>query len=159
MAEENRIRDAVIEDFPAIDRLMGPLHDAHVAKHPEQFRPVGSAFPFERFSELLESDASRVLVAERDGVIVGFVEVTMREAPQIPAYVSRRIASVEIIAVDEAERGRGIGRSLMTSAAAWAREKGIGELELSVYEFNADAIAFYEALGLRTKSRRMTLSL
>lgn len=159
MMEAVQIRHATAEDFPAIDRLMGPLHDIHVTEHPEQFRPVPSAFPFERFAGMLEADDSRVFVAGQDGVVVGFVVVTTREAAPIPAFVPRRTASVEIIAVDEAERGRGIGRLLMESAATWARERGIGELELTVYEFNADAIAFYEALGMRTKSRRMTLPL
>ena len=47
----------------------------------------------------------------------------------------------------------------MREARAWAVQQGIAAMELGVHEFNAGAIAFYEALGFRTVTRRMGLQL
>ena len=44
--------------------------------------------------------------------------------------------------------------------AAWvdyAREKGIRRLELNMWEFNQDALAFYEAAGFSTYRRYMEM--
>ncbi len=53
----------------------------------------------------------------------------------------------------------GIGRRLMDEAQAWASARGATSIELNVYEFNEDAIAFYERLGYRTLSRKMSKEL
>jgi ribosomal protein S18 acetylase RimI-like enzyme len=47
----------------------------------------------------------------------------------------------------------------MRRAQTWARAQGAGEIELTVYEFNEPAIAFYQSLGYKTVSRRMTFPL
>jgi GNAT superfamily N-acetyltransferase len=51
---------------------------------------------------------------------------------------------------------QGVGRALITGANDWARERGIPELELRVYEFNRGAKEFYRATGFSTVSRQMT---
>jgi ribosomal protein S18 acetylase RimI-like enzyme len=47
----------------------------------------------------------------------------------------------------------------MRAAEIWLREHGASEVELTVYEANRDAVAFYEAIGYRMLSRRMSRSL
>lgn len=51
------------------------------------------------------------------------------------------------LAVDEAVRGRGIGRALMARAAEICRENGAGELFWAVYVKNELALRFYQSLG------------
>jgi ribosomal protein S18 acetylase RimI-like enzyme len=52
------------------------------------------------------------------------------------------------LAVATDARRRGLGRALMSAAEAWLREQGAPKLQLMVREGNADALAFYAALGL-----------
>ncbi len=40
----------------------------------------------------------------------------------------------------------------------WAEKQGIHDIELHVYEFNKQALNFYEKFGYHTASRRMTRS-
>jgi len=58
--------------------------------------------------------------------------------------------------VAEGWRSQGIGHALMQQAETWAKERGITEVELSVWEFNQRALALYEKLGYRTKRRYMS---
>jgi len=73
----------------------------------------------------------------------------------MPMFVPRRWLQVDNVAVLRAYRGMGIGRALMDEAHAWARAQGLADVELTVWEFNQDAIAFYEALGYTTIVRRL----
>lgn len=153
------IRGAVAEDFPAIDMIWNPVDRIHVEAHPEMLRPMDTAFRLKRFTDMLASGSVCVFVAEHEGAIVGFVAVKAIETPPAPVLVPRMTAYVDIIAVEEHVRDQGIGRLLMQGAERWAQDQGCVELELDVFEFNSQAIAFYESFGMRTKSRRMMLFL
>jgi ribosomal protein S18 acetylase RimI-like enzyme len=62
---------------------------------------------------------------------------------------------VQELVVAEDSRRRGLGRALMARAHAWAEERGLTDVELSVYAFNGAAIALYEQLGYVVVSHRM----
>jgi ribosomal protein S18 acetylase RimI-like enzyme len=61
--------------------------------------------------------------------------------------VGDRVAHVYAMWVEPAARGRGLGRELVESVAAWALERGADELELGVTDGNAGASALYRATG------------
>jgi ribosomal protein S18 acetylase RimI-like enzyme len=87
---------------------------------------------------------------------LGFATVQVRDTPPVPLFVPRRIGTVDSLGVREHARRRGVGRALMTAAEAWVRDRGARDLELTVYEANREAIAFYEALGYQLLSRRLS---
>jgi ribosomal protein S18 acetylase RimI-like enzyme len=55
---------------------------------------------------------------------------------------------VYYLAVAPDRRREGLGRQLMDAAEAWLRARGAPKLQLMVRSNNADALGFYEALGL-----------
>jgi GNAT superfamily N-acetyltransferase len=65
-------------------------------------------------------------------------------------------AYVNVLVVDEAAEGSGVGRALMGFAERWARDRGCREVCLDVFAGNARAIAFYERNGYRVDHLRMT---
>lgn len=65
-------------------------------------------------------------------------------------------AYVNILVVDEAAEGAGVGRGLMDFAEQWARDRGCREVCLDVFAGNERAIAFYERNGYRVDHVRMT---
>lgn len=73
--------------------------------------------------------------------------------------VARQYAMIGDLVVRKRFRRSGVGQSLVERAHQWALDKGAVQVELSVWEFNKEAIAFYEKLGYRTASRRMWNSL
>ena len=64
-------------------------------------------------------EATLLLAAERDGRIVGTVQVGIRQMPNQPHR-----ADVKKLLVLESERGRGVARALMAAAEAEAARRG-----------------------------------
>ena len=52
-------------------------------------------------------------------------------------------------------RRRGIGTALMERAEAWALERGVDVVELTVYDFNTAARALYDKLGYETRHQQL----
>jgi len=55
---------------------------------------------------------------------------------------------VYYLAVAPDRRREGLGRTMMDAAEAWLRARGAPKLQLMVRGSNAEALGFYEALGL-----------
>jgi GNAT superfamily N-acetyltransferase len=54
--------------------------------------------------------------------------------------------------VRAALRGQGIGRALLERALDWGRIRGIKRVQLTVFDRNREARAFYDKLGFRPLS-------
>ncbi|HHX65011.1 MAG TPA: GNAT family N-acetyltransferase [Chloroflexi bacterium] len=104
---------------------------------------------------MAESPDGVILLAEVENKAVGLLHAWLRHTLDIPIFVPRRYVEIDNIAVRPDWRGRGIGRALMEAAESWARTRGAKSVELTVWEFNVGARAFYEELGYRTVNRRM----
>jgi RimJ/RimL family protein N-acetyltransferase len=90
-----------------------------------------------------------VFVAENtDGVLVGRLSVGRDPHP-----ASSHVADVGLMVARGARR-QGVGRALLKAAVEWAREAGIGKLELHVFPWNDAAIALYESFGFEREGYR-----
>jgi ribosomal protein S18 acetylase RimI-like enzyme len=67
------------------------------------------------------------------------------------------LAYLQRVAVDPAWQGRGLGRSLVRSSAAWGEHAGASALLLNTPEGNASAAALYASEGFRTVSRDLAV--
>jgi ribosomal protein S18 acetylase RimI-like enzyme len=54
---------------------------------------------------------------------------------------------VYYLAVEAAQRGRGLGRQMMEACEDWVRSRGIPKIQLMVRATNRSTIGFYEHLG------------
>ena len=59
------------------------------------------------------------------------------------------------IEINEANRGRGLGRALLEAAESWCVEHGIAMLRLNVFSFNTTAIQLYESAGFTPTNMNM----
>jgi GNAT superfamily N-acetyltransferase len=121
-----------VEDAAAVARLATQLGYPSTAAQIER-----------RFRALDESPDARALIAQGpDGAVLGWVHV----------YGTRHLESdpsAEIggLVVDEAARGRGVGSALMTSAEAWARERGYEVVRIRTNVIRTEAHEFYKSRG------------
>lgn len=88
------------------------------------------------------------LIAERNGVFVGFVTVLF------PKFRKLRRNAYLTVSVKKSERGHGIGTKLIQTAEAFAKERNARRLELDVFAKNEDAIRLYQKLGFEQEGRR-----
>jgi len=85
------------------------------------------------------------IVAESQGTVLGY----LLYHPGYDTDRGVRLLPVLDLYVREAARRRGVGRALMTEAAAICKQQGGKELIWSVYEPNKLAAECYEQLGAR----------
>jgi len=94
----------------------------------------------------LESRDERhpVVVAEREGTVVGWGSLNAFNARPAYDYVSEFS-----VYVARSARGAGVGRSLIESLIAAARDIGYHKMVLAAFDWNAAGIALYERMGFR----------
>jgi GNAT superfamily N-acetyltransferase len=94
------------------------------------------------------------LVAERDGVPVGFAIY----APVFWTTDCELALFLKEIYVTDAARGAGVGRAMMEEMARIAQERGWTRLVWTVDRFNRKAVRFYKTLpGLRVLDKNVFL--
>jgi ribosomal protein S18 acetylase RimI-like enzyme len=159
MTDTVRVRLARAGDHAAMCAVLDVIDALHREAVPWLFRePETPPRPVDYFAEYLRGESCAALVADV-GRIVGVALVLLRSTPDHALFRQRSYAVLDGIAVDPGSRRRGVGRQLVAGAQQWARARGADWLELNVYEFNRDAIAFYDALGFESMSRKMHTSL
>jgi diamine N-acetyltransferase len=150
------IRTATIDDYDGVALVFDEIDLLHRRGAPHVFRaPAGRALDRAHFEAVLTDPEMDWLVAERAGEIVGFLSVRVLHAADRPVLVPRDFGEVDSLAVRADHQRAGVGRALMAAAERWATEHGLQEIELSVWEFNQSALAFYEELGYVTERRKM----
>jgi ribosomal protein S18 acetylase RimI-like enzyme len=105
----------------------------------------------ERWRSTLESRDGILVVAERDGRVIGAL-VGESEDPAEGSdtfEVPTSTAHVHDIAVLPDAQGGGVGRALMARFEQVLRERGVKSYGLDVMAGNDSARAFYEGLGLQ----------
>jgi ribosomal protein S18 acetylase RimI-like enzyme len=154
------VRPATPTDLATLEALFEEVDAYHRVRLPDRFRaPQGPARAHDHLLGLVQGPDCAVLLAEDGRDALGFVTVQVRDTPAVPVYVPRRIGVIDSLGVRERTRRQGVGRVLMVAAEAWVGERGADDLELTVPEANREAVAFYEALGYRLLSRRMSRKL
>ncbi|MGJ8637338.1 MAG: GNAT family N-acetyltransferase [Phycisphaerales bacterium] len=98
-------------------------------------------FTLKQIKRLIANPRAVVLVAQRNGTVVGWVVSLIRTHRR---WKSGRIYGV---AVDPSMMGRGIGRSLLEETLGVLESMGIGRVYLEVRVDNETAIGLYESLG------------
>jgi ribosomal protein S18 acetylase RimI-like enzyme len=151
------IRRATIEDYSGINVILATTDAIHHASEPTIFRPsTESARPRVLLEQWLADPDWAIYVTDDMQRIIGVMFLKECKTPDYSLLIPRRYVVVDTLAVAEGWRSQGIGRALMQQAETWANERGISEIELSVWEFNQRALALYEKLGYRTMRRYMS---
>lgn len=89
--------------------------------------------------------AAQVLLAELDGIVVGFALYFANYS----TFLAQPGLWLEDLYVQAEHRGRGIGGMLFQAVAEQARAANCGRMEWSVLDWNSPAIAFYKRMGAR----------
>ncbi|WP_199715029.1 GNAT family N-acetyltransferase [Acutalibacter sp. 1XD8-33] len=142
MTAELLIRDAVPGDAPALTRLNAVA--------------MGYDYPEDRtrrkLEKLLESGRDKILVAEREGQVVGYLHLV-----DYDVLYADHMKNIMGIAVDPGCRRQGIGRALLEAGETWAKEQDADGIRLVSGESRKGAHAFYRALGYEGNKMQLNL--
>ena len=131
------VRRAVGGDAHALAALNRFVHETHLARRPDYFKPVRADEAAAWFRERLDERTTAAWIAEAEGRSVGYV-----------------LTFFDQIAVDPVWRRRGVGRALMAAALAEAGSRGMQNIELFSWAFNTDAHAMFQRLGFEPRMLR-----
>jgi GNAT superfamily N-acetyltransferase len=137
------LRPAELRDVGAIVGLIRELAEFENLTHllqvtPEKLRP-------QLFGE---RPAAEALVAELgDGKGGGDVVAFALFFTNFSTFLAQPGLYLEDLYVKPEQRGRGIGKALLTRLARLAVERDYGRFEWTVLDWNENAIRFYEGMG------------
>lgn len=127
------VRRATLRDLPAVLTLLSQMHENDAPLRPDQETAA-------TFAEILALPARAILVAVRDGVVVGtldlFVMANLTRG-------GRPWAGIENIVVDAEHRQQRIGLALMKVALDAAEETGCYKVQLVSHDRRDAAHTLY----------------
>ena len=155
------IRPAEPRDLAALGRLGTQLMALHYAFDAQRFLAPrdGTEHGYASFlGSMLRADDARVLVAEEDDAVVGYVFVALE--PLSWKELRGPAGFVHDVIVAEPERRAGVATALMNAALDWLRERGAPRVVLQTASRNDAARAlFAQRFGFRETMVEMTLEL
>lgn len=82
------IRNARMEDYQEVEKIMQQVQNLHVAWRPDIYQPIETVLPVEEYREMMETEA--IIVAEQEGMVCA-VSVFLERTYQNPTHVKRRV--------------------------------------------------------------------
>ena len=153
------VRFAKEDELSRVNELRKQVNDLHAAGKPEIFKPEFSQELRDRIRTIWDDPEQQIVVAERDGTVCGYAILHHVQRPETLYAWERAYLDIDEFGVDAACRRQGAATAMMAFIRQYAAAKGLHRLELNMWEFNQDALAFYEAAGFSTYRRFMELEL
>lgn len=150
------IRPAVPEDCERIRPLQKEIADLHRNGRPDLFKAEARYFTQEAFDQRLTDPNHTAFIAQTDeGSVVGYAFAWVIAYRDHPTYQNFDCFYIDDICVQKDFRRQGIGQQLFAACKEKALPLGCRNMDLSVWSFNKDAVAFYEHCSMTERIRRM----
>ena len=161
MFEEERADAAVIRlaapgDLEAVGKLLEQVLKVHHEGRPDLFRSEGKKYSDAELLDIFANPDTPVFVYDKGGSVLGYAFCALQHAsagsqnPVTTLYV-------DDLCVDEAARGRHIGKALFGKVKEYAASRGCHNITLHVWECNPAAMAFYRSMGMSTQFTSMEM--
>jgi len=145
---DNYIRRARSEDLPSINKLLYEVQNVHSDIRADLFKPNTKKYNDEQLLAIINDDKTPVFVYESDGNIVGYIFCIFRQFLQSETMTDVKTLYIDDLCVDESARGQHIGTKLYEHVVQFAKEQGCYNVTLNVWADNANAVRFYESVGM-----------
>ena len=151
------IRFAKENELVRVNELRKQVNDLHVEGKPEVFKAGFNDELRDYIYNIWDDPEQEIVVADLDGTICGFAVLHHIVKPATPFMYERDFINVDEFSVNKDYRRQGVASEMITFMRNYAREKGFNRIELNMWEFNQDALAFYETVGFKTYRRYMEM--
>lgn len=149
-------REAMIEDVDKIVVILQQISRLHFESRPEIFKEKTIEDTKKIAIDIINDEERKIIVATDDtGEIYGLLIYKLKEIKDHINLKDCKILWIEELGVEEKFRKNGIGKILMREAEKIAKELECKRIELNCWNFNVNAINFYEAIGMSTQRKIM----
>lgn len=147
------IRNSNINDGNSVYELLKLIAKLHKEGRPDVFANLQSKYTLDEVCNRLSKEDNGVFIAEYQNTVVGYIFCEIiNEGDGYTLYI-------DDLCVSPNARRMGVGKALMDYAASYGKSKQCRFLMLNVWEFNQNAVNFYENYGLKTRSRHLEMPL
>ena len=152
------IRRAEKQDVGRILELLHQVNMVHYNLRPDLFTPHTTKYNEQELITLLADDAKPVFVFDDEGVL-GYAFCQITEVRDHQLLQDIKTLYIDDICVDEAARGRHVGKSLYEYVREYAVSIGCNNITLNVWEGNDAALQFYRSMGMSVQKTTMEVTL
>ena len=157
MEENIKIRNLEKKDYLDVFELEKQVYKIHYSNSPNVYNDVSDLFPKIYFDSIIENQNSIAMGIEYNNKIVAIILSEIKESGSISIVKKRRYCYIDDIVVEKDYRRKGYAKKLFNELKKRVKELNVDDIELTVWPFNKDAIAFYESIGMSVKNIKYEL--
>ena len=142
------IRKAQIKDIQKIEDLLLQVCLVHHNGRPDIFK-IGRKYSADELNLLINDEMRPILVCvDENDEVIGYCFCIFQQHTDNSVLTDIKTLYIDDLCVDEALRGKHIGKELYEAALVLAKDNGCHNLTLNVWSCNPSALKFYESQGL-----------
>ena len=144
-----------------IGRIIELLHQVNMVHHvlrPDLFKPYTTKYDEQQLDSML-SDSQKPIFVYDDGQVQGYAFCQLSEVKGDKLLEDTKMLYIDDICVDEAARGKHVGKTLYEYVRDYACSIGCHNITLNVWEGNDPALSFYKNMGMQVQKTTMEVIL
>lgn len=145
-----------------IKRIVDLLHQVNMVHHvirPDLFKPHTMKYNEQELEAMLGDESRPIFVYDDEGVVAGYAFCQVTEVKDHLLLEDVKSLYIDDICVDEAARGKHIGKALYEYVHEYAQSTGCHNITLNVWEGNDPALSFYRNMGMKVQKTTMEVIL
>lgn len=155
------VRKATVSDYKSVSNLILEVHKLHVKNRPDVYIDVDEILDEKEFKKALDDNNINIFVVEnnknKDKDIQAYAWVKTMSSPNLSIVRKSKFLYIEDICIKSTCRRNGLGRLLVEYIKKFANKEKVDSIQLSVWNFNKDAIEFYKSMGMTVRNVKMEL--
>lgn len=147
---EISIRQALDGDIDGIMNLLRQVNDVHADGRPDLFMHGHTKYDVDSLKKIMENPGTPIFVGiDSRGHLAGYCFCIIEDHSESNNMAPVKTLYIDDLCVDEAFRGKHVGRSIYDAVTRYAKENGFYNITLNVWCCNPGAMKFYESLGMK----------
>ena len=148
----SNVRRAVNADIPKIMDLLIQVDMVHHNGRPDIFNGPATKYTEEQLKDIIADDLTPVFVCvDDDNIPMGHAFCIHKQIIGDNVLTDIKTLYIDDICVDEAARGKHVGKALYDYVIDYAKNAGYYNVTLNVWACNPGAMKFYESMGLKVQ--------
>jgi ribosomal protein S18 acetylase RimI-like enzyme len=153
------IREANVNDIPRMLDLLHQVNMVHYEIRPDLFKPNTTKYNAQELQALLIDARTPIFVDDDEGSVTGYAFCQIKEVKDDILLQDIKTLYIDDICVDEAARGKHVGKALFDYVHEYAVSIGCRNITLNVWEGNTPAYSFYKHMGMQVQKTTMEIIL